>query len=184
MSIKGSITTSNYIDFDKASAIANRLIKEKKEKAFGLYIIVAINTGLRIGDILKMSSKELFNGSKTFREEKTKKAKTVVFNDAIKTALSTFELTDESIFKSQKDTVFSPQQINRKIKKHFKQPKDKNYSSHSLRKSFGRRVYENNNQSEHALMKLSELYNHSSLKITRGYLDITQEELNDVYMSL
>jgi integrase len=184
MSIKGSITTSNYIDFDKASAIANRLIKEGKDKSFGLYIIVAINTGLRIGDILKMSSKELFNGSKTFREEKTKKAKTVVFNDAIKTALIKFELTDEPIFKSQKDTVFSPQQINRKIKKYFKQPTDKNYSSHSLRKSFGRRVYENNDQSEHALMKLSELYNHSSLKITRGYLDITQEELNDVYMSL
>tara|TARA_R110002050_G_C8743357_1_gene498301 strand:+ start:209 stop:763 length:555 start_codon:yes stop_codon:yes gene_type:complete len=184
MSIKGSITTSNYIDFDKASAIGNRLIKEEKNKSFGLYIIVAINTGLRIGDILNLSSKELFSGSKTFREEKTNKAKTIVFNDAIKTALSTFELTDEYIFKSQKGTVFTRQQINRKIKKHFKQPSDKNYSSHSLRKSFGRRVYENNDQSEHALIKLSELYNHSSLKITRGYLDITQEELNDVYMSL
>ena len=184
MSIKGSITTSNYIDFDKASAIGNRLIKEEKNKSFGLYIIVAINSGLRIGDILNLSSKELFSGSKTFREEKTNKAKTIVFNDAIKTALSSFELTDEYIFKSQKGTVFTRQQINRKIKKHFKQPSDRNYSSHSLRKSFGRRVYENNDQSEHALIKLSELYNHSSLKITRGYLDITQEELNDVYMNL
>jgi|TARA_R110002167_G_scaffold92012_1_gene247328 integrase len=184
MSKKGDITTSNYIDFDKASAIGSRLIKGGKDKTFGLYIIVAINTGLRIGDILKMSGKELFNGSKTFREEKTNKAKTVLFNDAIKNALSTFDLTDESIFKSQKGTVFSRQQINRKIKKHFKQPADKNYSSHSLRKSFGRRVYENNDQSEKALMYLSELYNHSSLKITRGYLDITQEELNDVYMNL
>jgi len=184
MSIKGSITTSNYIDFDKASAIGSRLIKGGKDKAFGLYIIVAINTGLRIGDIINFSSKELSNRGKKFREEKTEKAKTVVFNDAIQNALSTFELTDEPVFKSQKGTVFTRQQINRKIKKHFKQPSNKNYSSHSLRKSFGRRVYENNNQSEHALMTLSELYNHSSLKITRGYLDITQEELNDVYMNL
>ena len=99
MSIKGSITTSNYIDFDKASAIGNRLIKGGKDKTFGLYIIVAVNSGLRIGDILNLSSKELFSGSKTFREEKTNKAKTIVFNDAIKTALSTFELTDESIYK-------------------------------------------------------------------------------------
>tara|TARA_R110002096_G_scaffold49272_1_gene130354 strand:- start:84 stop:638 length:555 start_codon:yes stop_codon:yes gene_type:complete len=184
MSIKGSITTSNYIDFDKASAIGNRLIKGGKDKTFGLYIIVAVNSGLRIGDILNLSSRELFSGSKTFREEKTNKAKTIVFNDAIKKALCEFNITNEPIFKSQKGTVFTRQQINRKIKKHFKQPSDKNYSSHSLRKSFGRRVYENNDQSEHALIKLSELYNHSSLKITRGYLDITQEELNDVYMNL
>jgi integrase len=133
MSIKESITASNCIDFDKASAIGNKLIKGGKHKTFGLYIVVAINTGLRIGNIVNLSCKELLNGSKIFREEKTKKAKTVVFNDAIKNALSAFELTDEPIFKSQKDTIFSPQQINRKIKKHTKQLSDKNYSSHSLR---------------------------------------------------
>jgi len=33
-------------------------------------------------------------------------------------------------------------------------------------------------------MKLSELFNHSTLSITRKYLGLRQEELNEVYLSL
>ncbi len=45
MSTKSSITISNYIDFDKASAIGNKLLKKVKDQTFGLYMMVAINTG-------------------------------------------------------------------------------------------------------------------------------------------
>jgi len=54
-------------------------------------------------------------------------------------------------------------------------------SSHTLRKTFGRKVYENHNQSEHALVLLMDLFNHSSIKITRLYLGLRQEEMNNVY---
>ena len=57
-------------------------------------------------------------------------------------------------------------------------------SSHSLRKSFGRQCYEKNNESEKALMYLSEMFNHTSPSITRKYLGIRQEELNNIYMTL
>jgi integrase len=183
MSLKGSITTANYIDFDKALNLGIKMIKERKDKNFGFYIIVAINSGLRIGDILELKRSDFVNGQKTFREQKTNKAKTLIFNESI---LKHFDLLDcktAEVFTSNKGSVFSRQQINRKIKQYFK-AKGKNFSSHSLRKSFGRRVYENNNQSEHALIKLSEAFNHSSIKITRAYLDITQEELNDIYINL
>lgn len=66
----------------------------------------------------------------------------------------------------------------------IKESKKHNISSHSLRKSFGRRVYENNNESEKSLIYLSELFNHTSLSVTRKYLGIRQEELNDIYMNL
>ena len=91
--------------------------------------------------------------------------------------------TSETPFKSNKGTTYTRQQINRKIKQAFK-TKDKNYSSHSLRKSFGRKVYEDNDQSENALVILSKIYNHSNLRVTRDYLDLTQEILDDVYMSM
>ncbi|MDB4121502.1 tyrosine-type recombinase/integrase, partial [bacterium] len=87
------------------------------------------------------------------------------------------------IFLSQKGHVFVTQSINRRLKSIFPQ-KNKNISSHSLRKSFGRRVWTNNNESESSLIKLSEIFNHSSIKITRTYLGITQDEIEDVYMNL
>ena len=59
-----------------------------------------------------------------------------------------------------------------------------NISSHTLRKTFGRRVYNNNNESEKALIYLSEMFNHTSLAVTRLYLGIRQEELNEIYMNL
>jgi hypothetical protein len=69
------------------------------------------------------------------------------------------------------------------LKQAFKS-KDKIISSHSLRKTFGRRVYEINGESEKALIQLSQIYNHSSIGITRNYLDITQEEIEDIYLSI
>ena len=89
------------------------------------------------------------------------------------------------VFISRKNTVFSRQQINRKLKEVFsKEAKTLNVSSHSMRKSFGRQVYKNNHESEKALMYLSELFNHTSPSVTRKYLGIRQEELNNIYMSL
>jgi site-specific recombinase XerD len=89
------------------------------------------------------------------------------------------------VFISQKKSVYTVQQINRKLKAVFsKEAKELNISSHSLRKSFGRRVYETNNESEKALNYLSELFNHTSLAVTRRYLGIRQEELNNIYLSL
>jgi integrase len=65
-----------------------------------------------------------------------------------------------------------------------KQAKNENISTHSLRKTFGRRVYDMNNQSEHALTLLSDIFSHSNIQITRIYLGLKQEEFNDVYVNL
>jgi integrase len=179
---KGTITTSNHIDYDKALNKALSMLGTKNEN-FGFYIIVAINTGLRIGDILNIKKRHFEKDAYTFREQKTSKAKTVPFNKHIKDYFLQLKNKSETPFKSNKGTTYTRQQINRKIKQAFK-TKDKNYSSHSLRKSFGRKVYEDNDQSENALVILSKIYNHSNLRVTRDYLDLTQEILDDVYMSM
>ena len=57
-----------------------------------------------------------------------------------------------------------------------------NFSCHSLRKTFGRQVYNMNNEnSELALVKLMELFNHSSVSITKRYLGLRQEEILETY---
>ena len=58
----------------------------------------------------------------------------------------------------------------------------KNFSCHSLRKTFGRQVYNMNGDSaELALIKLMELFNHSSVAITKRYLGLRTEELLQTY---
>jgi len=57
-----------------------------------------------------------------------------------------------------------------------------NFSSHSFRKSFGHAVYNNAGDNfEMALVKLSELFNHSDIKTTRKYLGLRQEGLLETY---
>ena len=51
-----------------------------------------------------------------------------------------------------------------------------------LRKTFGRQVYNMNSEnSELALVKLMELFNHSSVAITKRYLGLRQEEILQTY---
>ena len=92
---------------------------------------------------------------------------------------------DGLIFISQKNAVISTQQLNRLLKIVFASLLPTHcISNHTLRKTFGRRVYENNGRTEDALNYLSEIFNHASLRETRKYLGIRQEELNDIYINL
>jgi site-specific recombinase XerD len=53
-----------------------------------------------------------------------------------------------------------------------------------MRKSFAREIFEKNGGTELALIELSELLQHSSVKITRIYLGISEDDITRQYMSL
>ena len=50
-----------------------------------------------------------------------------------------------------------------------------NDSTHILRKTFGRRIYDNAGQSNEALFQLMMIFNHTSPQITLAYIGITAE---------
>lgn len=184
MSLKGTTTTADYLDYEKVMYKANNMLNDDTTKVVGAYIIVAVNTGLRCGDVLNLTLEDLKQDTITITEGKTKKTKTIAINDKIKELVNKIgkEKTG-SPFITQKGTIITIQHLNVMLKKLLKE-KGLNVSSHSMRKTFGRRVYFNNNESEKALMYLMELYNHSSLMMTKKYLGIRQEELNNIYLSL
>jgi len=178
-------TTADYLDFDKVTRVAEKLLKDDKKKIIGLYIIVSINTGLRCSDVLKLTWTDLFSDRVNIKETKTKKSKQFPINDNIKNALKHFVPGNDFVFVSQKKQVFTIQQINRILKKIFEvDSRHLNISSHTLRKTFGRRVWNLNGQREKSLIYLCDLFNHSTPSVTRRYLGIRQDELNEIYLSL
>ena len=187
MSIKGSVTTSDYLNFDSTLNKAMKMIKNVRNYKFGFLVVFGINTGLRISDILKIQVSDFQNDSLVLFESKTNKKRIIKLNDNVKRGFNLLLERDPNlngyVFTSNQKTVFSVQYINRKIKDVFG-TKTNSVSSHSLRKTFGRQVWVNNNETDRALLYLSELFNHTSPAITRRYLGIRQEELDDIYMSL
>lgn len=187
MSIKGSVTTSDYLNFDSTLNKAIKLIKTGKNYKIGFLVVFGINSGLRISDILSLKFSDLENDSISLVEKKTNKKRVIRLNDNIKNAYSLLkERVSEAegyVFTSNQNTVYSTQYVNRKVKETFG-TKKLSVSTHSLRKTFGRQVWSNNNETDKALLYLSDLFNHSSPAITKRYLGIRQEELDDIYMSL
>lgn len=146
-------------------------------------------TGLRISDILSLRWNQILGVDEfTIIEKKTGKQRTIRLNSQVQEHIR--DCYDKiqpigvkaPILVSQKGTVFTIQRINvilKEVKDKYKL-RIKNFSCNSLRKTFGRQVY----NSKLALVKLMELFNHSSVAITKRYLGLRQEELLNTYDSL
>ena len=189
MGKKNSITTCDYINFDEALNTGVKLMKHQKTEMLGFYIIVSIYTGLRSGDVKQLTFENLGRDMITLKEQKTNKAREIQINPMIHKAMAKITRTKKEgfIFLSQKNTIISNQQLNKLLQETAFSHLVGNFckiSTHSLRKTFGRSVYEINGKSEECLMYLSQMFNHSSIGLTRVYLGIRREELNKIYMAL
>lgn len=190
MSLKYSNTTADYLVWSDAMNLIRKLAKDKDYK-MSLLIALGCFTGLRISDILALRWEQILNTEEfTITEKKTGKRRTLRLNPQLQQHIR--ECYDQiqpigikaPILVSQKGTVFSIQRINvilKEIKKKYR-IKIKNFSCHSLRKTFGRQVYTMSGENaELALVKLMELFNHSSVAITKRYLGLRQEEILETY---
>lgn len=109
------------------------------------------------------------------------------FRSTLKTVIQALDIQNlnEFCFLSGKgkNKVYSIQWINivlKELKSKYNLKID-HFSTHSLRKTFGRKVFESSENAELALVKLMELFNHSSVSITKRYLGLRQEELLNTY---
>lgn len=180
------ITKTTYLDYDKTLNKAFKMLAEggiKKNVAF--LVIVGINVGLRIGDLRELTFEQLREGVVIIKEQKTGKNREFKINEQIKRALTYYEDDATGLaFLSRNGSPYNNQHLNRVLKANFKGVGIGNVSSHSLRKTFGRRVWDNDGGSDRALTHLSQIFNHTSTQVTRTYLGIQQETLNDIYMNL
>ena len=193
MSVKYTCTTSDYIEWNTMLNLVRRLYKDGDYR-MSLLIGCGSFFGLRISDLLTLSWDMLLDSdSFVLTEQKTGKKRIVRVNSDyrkhIVDCFNALHITDrtERCFLSRKKVAYSVQRINVRLKeiKAKYGIKVEHLSTHSLRKTFGRKVVENAGEnSEMALIKLSELFNHASPQITRRYLGLRQEELMEVYNTL
>ena len=190
MSLKYSTTTADYLVWSDAMNLIRKLAIDENYK-MSLLIALGCFTGFRISDILALRWEQILSTEEfTIIEKKTGKKRVLRLNSQLQQHIrECYEhikpiSVKSPILVSQKGTVFTIQRINvilKEIKKKYRL-KIKNFSCHSLRKTFGRQVYNMNSEnSELALVKLMELFNHSSLAITKRYLGLRQEAILETY---
>lgn len=182
--------TSDYMEWDVMLSLIRKLYRDGNYR-MSLLIGCGCFFGLRISDILTLTWSMLLNDDKfTINEKKINKRRVIKINSDfqqhIKQCYNALHITNdnEKCFLSQKKMVYSTQRINVLLKLIRKQYnlKIEHFSTHTFRKTFGRKVFESAGENANmALIKLSELFNHSNVAITKIYLGIREKELLETY---
>ena len=128
---------------------------------------VALETGLRVGDILKLKSSLLENNSFTIIEEKTNKKRTVTLSDGLVYELKSIA-GKNYVFEHRTDSTKhrTRQAVYKDIKRACKLFRIKeNVSPHSLRKAYAVDLYRECND----LNVVMQALNHNSELVTMLY---------------
>jgi len=155
-------------------------------------VIMSVHTALRISDLLRIRWRDIYDFEKkcvresiTITEKKTRKTKMIALHSQIKTALNLYASAAKPgaflIDNQRTGKAISRIQAYRLIRSAAEALGFLHQvSCHSLRKTFGYHAWKNG-ASPAVIM---DIYNHSSLAVTKRYLGITQDDKNAVYMSL
>ncbi|MGH2666749.1 tyrosine-type recombinase/integrase [Flavobacterium sp.] len=192
MALKGQKTTSDFLEWEKMQSLVLKLERDNEHK-FALLIATGSYVGLRISDLLQLRWNQVLGQDYfTITEKKTKKVRKVTINPELQTILkrlfTQLEAKENDLMFVNRfgDKSFSTQYVNSKLKDIFTTYKIKGqYSSHFMRKTLGRRIWEVNKYSDQALLLLlSQLFNHASVTTTKIYLGIRETEISNLYLSV
>lgn len=138
-----------------------------------------INTGLRVSDIVPLKVKDV--RGKTYvhvLEGKTEKARRVLLRE-IQPEIEAYTrgMNDEDwLFPSRKGNgPISPTQAYRALVKAGEMIDRSDIGTHTMRKTFGYHHYKRNKD----VAKLQEIFNHSAPSITKRYIGIRQDEIDE-----
>ena len=156
-------------------------------------IVLSVFTALRISDILRLRWDDVYDfelgcvlASFSITEKKTGKQKSVALNPAVVSALSL--LAEQSaccghflIENSKTGKAISRIQAYRLIRAAAESLEfTERVSCHSLRKTFGYHAW----KSGVSPVVIMDIYNHSSLAVTKRYLGVSQDDRDAVYLNV
>jgi len=184
-------TTEPIRDKNQIRQLINYYLERNDIRNYVL-IVMCIYTALRISDLLNLRWDDVYDFDNkcvrktiTLSEKKTRKPKTIALNMNVQAALEIYVSAAKPgkfiIENKRTKKSISRVQAYRIIRAAAKALKfSYKVSCHSLRKSFGYHAWKSNISP----IVIMDIYNHSSLAVTKRYLGITQDDKNAVYMSL
>jgi integrase len=146
-----------------------------------MLFVIGINTGLRIGDILKLKVKDLQDKTHIMiDEQKTGKAKRFKINEQLEKEIKAYikNMDPESyIFQSQRgnNKPISRVQAYRILNAAAQAVGLSEIGTHTMRKTFGYWHYKQNKD----VALLQKLFNHSGPSVTMDYIGINQDAMDN-----
>ena len=165
-----------------------------------MLFLIGINLGIRASDLCGLKYSFFINNNGTFKDcyklqpKKTKKSGkyvTLYFNQTVKKAILDYvekypiQDMEEYLFKSRKGGAITEGSLWRIVAElSLEAGIERNIGSHSLRKTFGYWIWHNAEDKEKALVMLMTIFNHSSVAITKKYIGLMNEEIEDIFNNL
>ena len=188
-------TTDPIRNQDDIQRLKNPFLEKGELRNYTL-ITLALNTSLRISDLLRLKWGDVYNFENsqykmhiTVQEQKTHKKNVIPLNPEAQKSLNLLKIDSKNIspelciFKSRsgKNRPISRSRAFSIIKEAVHElGLEGNISCHSLRKTFGYQAWKKGVPP--AL--IMSIYNHSSLEITKRYLAINQDDKDEVFLNM
>jgi len=156
-------------------------------------VILGVYTALRISDLLRLRWEDVYDfdnlrvrGNINIVEKKTKKAKVIALNKKAVKALGKYAKKNAQLGRFLIENPLTQKAISRvqayRIIRGASEALcfQSRLSCHSMRKTLGYHAW----KSGVSPAVIMEIYEHSSLAVTRRYLGVTQDDKNAVYLGL
>lgn len=153
-------------------------LKEKNARNYILFVM-GINTGLRIGDILKLKVGDVQGSHISMREMKTGKQKRIQITSSLKRELRWFNEgreVGEYLLRSRKgeNRPIGRSMAYKILKSTAAEFELDEIGTHTLRKTYGYHMYMQTKN----IALLMEIFNHSSEKVTLRYIGVNQDAMD------
>jgi len=178
---------------DKAKIDAiKRLLRGTSLRDYCLFVL-GLNSGLRISDLLRLTITDVLDDKGkvreriSLREKKTGKSKDFPLGNNAKKAVAEYLATritagsGESLFASRKGGGLQRAQAYKIINDAARAVGIlEKIGTHSLRKTFAYHAYQDGKD----IVLIQKLLNHSSPATTLRYIGVTQDQMDDVYLTV
>ena len=187
-----------HMDWEKTKKCAEQLTSTK-DIPLKNFILAGIYLGLRIGDLSKITYEQIISksGKIVFRDEKKDGRIVIIVHPYLQAYFKevyekyTLIKPNHSILsRVGKKQAVTSRHFNTLIKKFAvtnelsPDASGNRISTHTMRKTFARKLYEKGNKTDDTLLAISTWFKHKDLATTRIYLGLVDEEIQKLIMSL